>query len=162
MNKLTHFDDGKPLMVDVAGTDSTDRMAVARGQVHMRPETLQRILDKTLEKGNVFDVARLAGIMAAKKTPELIPLCHPLLLNRVEVDFSPDEKKSLVHIEAKVKVYGKTGVEMEALTAVTVAALTIYDMCKSIDKFMTITHILLVEKSGGQSGHFILPTEDAE
>ncbi len=112
-----------------------------------------------MEKGDVFGVARLAGITAAKKTPDLIPLCHPLLINSVEVDFSPDHEKSLVMIEATVKINGQTGVEMEALTAVSVAALTIYDMCKAVDKTMTVNNVRLVEKQGGRSGHFINPGE---
>jgi len=160
MSKLTHFDaEGKAVMVDVGDKESTRRVAVARGEVAMQPATLARILDKSIEKGDVFDVARLAGIMAAKRTPELIPLCHPLLINSVEVDFVPDTEKSLVSIEATVKVNGRTGVEMEALTAVSVAALTIYDMCKAVDKTMTINNLRLAEKQGGRSGHFINPGE---
>lgn len=160
MSRLTHFDaEGKAVMVDVGDKESTRRVAVARGEVAMQPATLARILDKSIEKGDVFDVARLAGIMAAKRTPELIPLCHPLLINSVEVDFVPDTEKSLVSIEATVKVNGRTGVEMEALTAVSVAALTIYDMCKAVDKTMTINNLRLAEKQGGRSGHFINPGE---
>jgi cyclic pyranopterin phosphate synthase len=162
MEKLTHFNkDGKAIMVDVGDKESTRRVALARGEIRMQPETLKRILDKQIEKGDVFDVARLAGIMAAKKTPELIPLCHPLMINSVELDFAPDTEKSLVKIEAVVKVNGRTGVEMEALTAVSVAALTIYDMCKAVDKTMLIGHVRLVEKQGGRSGHFINPEEPA-
>jgi len=162
MEKLTHFNkEGKAIMVDVGDKESTRRVAVARGAVRMQPETLTRILDKQIEKGDVLDVARLAGIMAAKKTPELIPLCHPLMINSVEVDFVPDTEKSLVKIEAVVKVNGQTGVEMEALTAVSVAALTIYDMCKAVDKTMLIGHVRLVEKQGGRSGHFVNPEEPA-
>jgi cyclic pyranopterin phosphate synthase len=127
----------------------------------MQPETLARILDNRMDKGDVFAVARLAGIMAAKKTPELIPLCHPLLINSVAVEFSPDVSSARVGIEATVKVNGQTGVEMEALTAVSVAALTIYDMCKSVDKAMTIGKIHLVEKQGGRSGRFLNPGEAA-
>ena len=160
MEKLTHFNkDGKAIMVDVGDKETTRRVALARGEIRMQPETLRRILDKQIEKGDVFDVARLAGIMAAKKTPELIPLCHPLMINSVVVDFAPDTEKSLVKIEAVVKVNGQTGVEMEALTAVSVAALTIYDMCKAVDKTMLIGHVRLVEKQGGRSGHFINPEE---
>jgi len=160
MEKLTHFNkDGKAIMVDVGDKESTRRVAVARGEIRMQPETLKRILDKQIEKGDVFDVARLAGIMAAKKTPELIPLCHPLMINSVAVDFAADTEKSLVKIEAVVKVNGRTGVEMEALTAVSVAALTIYDMCKAVDKTMLIGHVHLAEKQGGRSGHFINPEE---
>ena len=162
MEKLTHFNkEGKAIMVDVGDKESTRRVAVARGAVRMQPETLTRILDKQIEKGDVLDVARLAGIMAAKKTPELIPLCHPLMINSIEVDFVPDTEKSLVKIEAVVKVNGQTGVEMEALTAVSVAALTIYDMCKAVDKTMLIGHVRLVEKQGGRSGHFVNPEEPA-
>jgi cyclic pyranopterin phosphate synthase len=162
MADLTHFDDeGKAIMVDVGDKKSTSRVAVARGEVNMRPETLARILDNRVEKGDVFSVARLAGIMAAKKTSELIPLCHPLLINSVTVEFSPDLEKSRVVIEATVKVKGMTGVEMEALTAVSVAALTIYDMCKAVDKTMMLGNVRLIEKLGGRSGHFINPGETA-
>lgn len=160
MSELTHFDkDGKAIMVDVADKDATSRVAIARGGVSMKPETLARILDNQVEKGDVFGVARLAGIMAAKKTPDLIPLCHPLQLSSVSVDFKPEQENSYVEIEARVKVVGQTGVEMEALTAVSAAALTIYDMCKAADKTMKICNIRLVEKSGGRSGHFINPEE---
>lgn len=162
MEKLTHFNkQGKAIMVDVGDKESTRRVALARGEIRMQPETLRRILDRQIEKGDVFDVARLAGIMAAKKTPELIPLCHPLMINSVAVDFAADTEKSLVKIEAVVKVNGQTGVEMEALTAVSVAALTVYDMCKAVDKTMLIGHVRLVEKQGGRSGHFINPEEPA-
>jgi len=158
MSELTHFDkSGQAIMVDVADKESTSRVAVARGSVRMSPETLARILDDRVEKGDVFSVARLAGIMAAKKTPDLIPLCHPLQISSVSVDFAPDREKASVEIEARVKVVGQTGVEMEALTAVSVAALTIYDMCKAVDKTMMIGNVRLVEKSGGRSGHFINP-----
>ena len=150
MTDLTHFDDeGKAIMVDVGGKGSTRRVAVARGVVKMQPETLARILDNRMEKGDVFGVARLAGIMAAKKTSELIPLCHPLLINSITVEFSPDPDSASVEIEATVKVNGQTGVEMEALTAVSTAGLTIYDMCKAIDKTMTIANVRLAEKRGG-------------
>jgi cyclic pyranopterin phosphate synthase len=158
--KLTHFDaDGQAVMVDVSGKPSTRRKAVARGAVHMSPETLQRILDRTVEKGDVFAVARLAGIMAAKQTPQLIPLCHPLMLSSVTVEFSPEPATGTVAIEAVVTLSGTTGVEMEALTAVAVAGLTIYDMCKAIDKTMTIDAVRLVEKAGGKSGRFVRPGE---
>ena len=160
--KLTHFNAaGEATMVDVGDKNSSRRIAVARGEIRMHPDTLSRILDKRVEKGDVLGVARLAGIMAAKKTPELIPLCHPLPIDSVEVDFTPDHQESLVKIEARVSVNGRTGVEMEALTAVSVAALTIYDMCKAVDKSMTIGPIRLVEKQGGRSGHFINPEEPA-
>lgn len=160
MSKLTHFDaDGKAIMVDVGDKQTTRRVAVARGEVLMNSATLDRILDKQVGKGDVLGVARLAGIMAAKKTSELVPLCHPLLINSVEVDFTPDRDKSMVVVEATVKVNGQTGVEMEALTAVSVAALTIYDMCKAVDKTMSLNNVRLVEKEGGRSGHFINPGE---
>ncbi len=161
-DKLTHFDaEGKAVMVDVGDKESTRRIAVARSEVLMAAETLDRILDQQVEKGDVFGVARLAGITAAKKTPDLIPLCHPLLINSVEVNFMPDRDKSMVTIEATVKINGQTGVEMEALTAVSVAALTIYDMCKAVDKTMTVNNIRLVEKKGGRSGHFVNPGESS-
>ena len=160
--KLTHFNAaGEATMVDVGDKNSSRRIAVARGEIRMHPDTLSRILDKRVEKGDVLGVARLAGIMAAKKTPELIPLCHPLPIDSVEVDFIPDHQESLVKIEARVSVNGRTGVEMEALTAVSVAALTIYDMCKAVDKSMTIGPIRLAEKQCGRSGHFINPEEPA-
>lgn len=154
-DQLTHFDqDGKAIMVEVGDKTPTRRIAVARGEVRMQPETLRRILDATIEKGDVFAVARLAGIMAAKKTPELIPLCHPLLLTSVAVDFCPCPEEGRVEISATVKLTGTTGVEMEALTAVAVAGLTIYDMCKAIDKGMTIAAIHLESKEGGKSGTY--------
>lgn len=154
--KLTHFDaDGQALMVDVGGKAATKRRAVARGAVTMQPATLQRILDRSVEKGDVFAVARLAGIMAAKQTPQLIPLCHPLLLSSVTVEFVPEPAVGRIAIEAVVTLSGTTGVEMEALTAVAVAGLTIYDMCKAIDKSMTIDGVRLVEKEGGKSGRFV-------
>jgi cyclic pyranopterin monophosphate synthase len=155
MAQLTHFDDqGQALMVDVGDKDVTVREAVARGQVSMNPETLEVILQGRASKGDVLGVARIAGIMAAKKTPDLIPLAHPLPLSSVKVEFFPDRERSLVEIEARVKVTARTGVEMEALTAASVAALTIYDMCKAIDRGMVISAIRLMEKSGGRSGHF--------
>jgi len=155
-DKLSHFDDeGRARMVDVGDKSESVRVAVARGEVRMHPETLQRILDRALEKGDVLQTARLAGIMAAKKTPDLIPLCHPLLLSAVTIDFTPDTAKNRVVIEAQVRLTGRTGVEMEALTAVSVAGLTIYDMCKAVDREMEIGHIRLVEKRGGKSGTFV-------
>lgn len=159
-SKLTHFDtDGQALMVDVGGKPATRRRAVARGTVTMQAATLQRILDRTVEKGDVFAVARLAGIMAAKQTPQLIPLCHPLMLSSATVEFFPEPATGMVTVEAVVTLSGTTGVEMEALTAVTVAGLTIYDMCKAIDKTMTIDAVRLVEKTGGKSGRFVRPGE---
>jgi cyclic pyranopterin phosphate synthase len=160
MTDLTHFDaEGKAIMVDVGDKTSTHRIAVARGAVKMQPATLARILEDRVEKGDVFAVARLAGIMAAKKTSDLIPLCHPLLISSITVEFSPDREHSRVEIEAVIKVNGQTGVEMEALTAVSVAGLTIYDMCKAVDKTMTISTVRLAEKKGGRSGHFVNPGE---
>ncbi|PLX93630.1 MAG: cyclic pyranopterin monophosphate synthase MoaC [Desulfuromonas sp.] len=154
-DSLSHFDaDGKAIMVEVGEKVETRRRAVAKGEVRMRPETLKRILDRQMEKGDVLAIARIAGIMAAKKTPDLIPLCHPLLLSAVSVEFAPFPEEGRVEIEATVKVTGTTGVEMEALTAVSVAALTVYDMCKAIDKEMVLGGIHLLEKEGGKSGHF--------
>lgn len=154
--RLTHFDeDGKAVMVDIGEKPQTRRTAIARGEICMRRETLQRILDRKVEKGDVFAVARLAGIMGAKQTSSLIPLCHPLGLSSVEIDFTPDPQQGRVEIEACAKVTGQTGVEMEALTAVSIAALTIYDMCKAVDKKMVIGEVRLMEKSGGKSGHFV-------
>jgi len=149
---LTHFDEaGRAAMVDVSGKDETARTAVARGRIHMLPETLARIREGQMGKGDVLGVARLAGIMAAKRTGELIPLCHPLMLSKVAVELTPVEP-DCVEIEATVKVTGRTGVEMEALTAVSIAALTVYDMCKAVDRAMRIDAIRLVHKSGGKSG----------
>jgi len=154
--KLTHFDsEGKAIMVEVGEKTPTRRIAVARGEVLMKEETLRRILDRSVEKGDVFAVARIAGIMAAKKTPEIIPLCHPLPLSSASVEFHPFPGEGRVEIESTVKVHGTTGVEMEALTAVSAAALTIYDMCKAVDKGMVIGEIRLMEKHGGKSGSFL-------
>ena len=151
--KLTHIDSkGKAAMVDVGDKSSTSREAVARGAVYMEKETIKLISGNRIAKGNVFETARLAGIMAAKKTAELIPLCHQLNLTSVAVDLKFDNKKHKVDIEAKSKCLGQTGVEMEALTAVSVAALTIYDMCKAVDRAMIISEIKLMEKRGGKSG----------
>jgi cyclic pyranopterin monophosphate synthase len=156
MAKLSHLDDqGRARMVDVGDKKVTSRIAVARGTIYMRPETLALILEDKIEKGNVFSVARVAGIMAAKKTSELIPMCHPLAITSVEIDLTPHEKPARVEIEATARVSGKTGVEMEAMTAVSVAGLTIYDMCKAADREMSIGEIRLVKKSGGKSGTFI-------
>ena len=155
MARLTHFDkEGKAAMVDVGAKPETDRVAVARGRVTMKPETLALVKAGEMGKGDVLGVARLAGIMAAKRTSELIPLCHPLALSSVAVDLALDEAGSAVEIEARVKLTGRTGVEMEALTAVSVAALTVYDMCKAVDRAMTISDIRLVHKSGGKSGTY--------
>ena len=142
-------------MVDVSEKEITSRIATARGTIRMRPKTLALILEEKIPKGDVFSVARVAGIMAAKKTSELIPMCHPLNITSVKIDLTPKQKPARVDIEASVRVSGKTGVEMEAMTAVSVAGLTIYDMCKAVDREMIIGEIRLVEKSGGKSGRFI-------
>ena len=155
MEKFTHFDEeGKSRMVDVTDKIPTVRVAKASGRVIMKPSTLKRILDKEITKGNVFEVARIAGIMAAKKTGGLIPLCHPLGLTAVEIDFTPDAEKGEVVVDAMAKLTGLTGVEMEALTAVSVSCLTIYDMCKAVDKAMVISDVRLMEKTGGKSGTY--------
>jgi cyclic pyranopterin monophosphate synthase len=152
---LTHFDDtGNARMVDVGAKDVTERMAVARASVTMQAATLKLIATRKAAKGDVLAVAQLAGIMAAKKTPDLIPLCHPLALSSVDVQLSIDAKRRAVDIEATCKLKGRTGVEMEALTAASVAALTVYDMCKSVDRGMVISDVRLVHKSGGKSGTF--------
>lgn len=154
MSELTHFDErGASRMVDTSGKPETLREARASGQIRLAPATGRLIRDRSLAKGDVLEVARLAGIMAAKRTGELIPLCHPLPLTSVTIDFQFGEE-SLLQIGATVRVFGRTGVEMEALTAVSVAALTVYDMCKAVDRTMTIEQIRLEEKSGGRSGHF--------
>jgi len=153
--QLTHFDnDGKAIMVDITAKPATNRQAIAGAEVRMKPGTLQQIIDQSIQKGDVFAVARLAGIMAAKQTANLIPLCHPLSLTSVEVDFTTDPAAGTVSIRASAGVSGQTGVEMEALTAAAVAGLTIYDMCKAIDKEMVIGQICLLKKTGGKSGPF--------
>ena len=153
MEKLSHMDDaGRPRMVDVGDKPDTARQAVARGKVLMQPATFRIIQEGKAAKGDVLSVAQLAGISAAKKTPELIPLCHTILLDSVKVEFSLDEANSAVEITGTANSTGKTGVEMEALTATAVAALTIYDMCKAVDRGMKIENIRLVRKSGGKSG----------
>ncbi len=155
MNDFTHFDaSGNAVMVDVSEKPVTSRTATARGAVVMAAETLQMIVSGGHKKGDVLGIARLAGIMGAKRTSDLIPLCHPLGLSKVSVDLTPDESASRINIEATAKVTGQTGVEMEALTAVSVAALTVYDMCKAVDKGMQIEDIRLVFKDGGRSGRF--------
>lgn len=155
MSELTHLDEqGRARMVQIGAKEHTRREAVARGEVSMRPETLELILAGKAPKGEVFGVARVAGIMAAKKTPDLIPLCHPILLTGVEIRFRPDRQKNKVEIEARVHNTGRTGVEMEALTAVSVTALTIYDMCKAVDREMVIGSVRLVTKAGGKRGTF--------
>ncbi|MCW5881074.1 MAG: cyclic pyranopterin monophosphate synthase MoaC [Anaerolineae bacterium] len=160
--RLSHVDEqGRARMVDVGAKDETQRVAVARGEIHMRPETLRLILGGELPKGDVLAVARVAGIMAAKRTHHLIPMCHALLLSSVQVDFEAQPPQSAdadgaILITASARVTGKTGVEMEALTAVSVAALTIYDMAKAVDRSMRIQNIRLVEKRGGKSGDIVL------
>ena len=152
--ELTHFDEnGRARMVDVSDKADTDRVAVARGKIEMQPETLERIRGGRIAKGDVLAVAQVAGIMAAKQTSSLIPMCHPLAITGAKLTFELKDPGT-VEIEAAVKVTGKTGVEMEALTAVSVAALTIYDMCKAVDKTMVIGEVRLMEKFGGKSGHF--------
>jgi cyclic pyranopterin monophosphate synthase len=154
--KLTHLDEtGRARMVDVGGKPDTERVAMARGEIQMRPETLALIRQGSLKKGDVLTVAQLAGVMAAKRTSELIPLCHPLALTQVVVDLELDDALPGIRIEATARTSGKTGVEMEALTAVAVAALTVYDMAKAAEKTMRIGNIRLVEKHGGQSGDVI-------
>jgi cyclic pyranopterin monophosphate synthase len=160
MGKLSHFDrQGRARMVDVSLKPPTQRIAVASGRVAMKAETLRRIMDKEIEKGDVLGVARVAGIMAAKRTGEVIPLCHPLNIDSVEILFQPDVGRSEVRIETRVKSTGKTGVEMEALMATAASALTIYDMCKAIDRGMKISEILLLKKTGGKSGTYIRRAE---
>ena len=154
-SRFTHFDkDGKARMVDVSDKPVTMREAVARGLVSMKKSTLELIRNSKISKGDVLGVARVAGIMAAKKTSALIPMCHPLNITSVEIDFDVDLQNSRIQIESRAKVTGSTGVEMEALTAVSVAALTIYDMCKAVDREMIISDIMLLEKRGGKSGIF--------
>lgn len=158
MSQLTHFDEsGRARMVDVGAKSATERQAIATGRIGMQPETLSLIVEGDVKKGDVLAVARLSGIMAAKRTSDLIPLCHPLRLTSITIEFSPDTDSSEVTILATVKANDRTGVEMEALVAVSIAALTIYDMCKSYDRGMIISDIRLLEKSGGKSGHYRAP-----
>jgi cyclic pyranopterin phosphate synthase len=160
MAEFTHLDEeGRVRMVDVTEKAATARTATAGAEVRMRPDTFELIRDRKVKKGNVLETARIAGIMAAKRTPELIPMCHPLNVTHVEVDFLPDAGEHAIGIRARVKALDQTGVEMEALTAAAVAALTIYDMCKSHDREMTISRIRLLEKTGGKSGALKLETE---
>jgi len=154
--RLSHVDArGRAKMVDVSAKDDTVRAATARARIVMKPETLRLIQRGGVAKGDVLAVAQIAGVMAAKRTHELIPMCHPLLLTGIDVTLTPDEKASAVEIEAMVRTTGKTGVEMEALTAVAVAALTVYDMCKAADRGMRIERVRLVAKSGGKSGEYV-------
>lgn len=155
-HSFTHIDEqGNVRMVDVSSKSATFRTAVAQGAITMRPETLEMIKNQTVKKGNVLEAARIAGIMAAKKTSELIPMCHPLNITHAKVDFRFATESNQIHIQAETSLLGQTGVEMEALTAVSVAGLTIYDMCKSYDKEMILSDIRLIEKSGGKSGAFV-------
>ncbi|GAB1256738.1 cyclic pyranopterin monophosphate synthase MoaC [Aurantivibrio plasticivorans] len=161
MSKLTHLDSqGHAHMVDVGQKDVTERSATAQAIVSMKSETLTMITDGGHKKGDVLAVARIAGIQAAKKTHDLIPLCHPLLLTSIKVELTPNSIDNCIEIKATCKLAGKTGVEMEALTAASVAALTIYDMCKAVDRGIVISNILLVEKKGGKSGHWQSKPED--
>ena len=155
MDRLTHFDEaGRSKMVDVSEKEITLREAVASGIISMKPDTFRMIMNKKIVKGDVLEVAKIAGIMGAKKTSELIPMCHPLEITHVEMLFHPLEEESTIEIESRVKVRGRTGVEMEALVAVGTAALTIYDMCKAVDRGMVISNVKLLRKSGGKSGTY--------
>ena len=157
MSKLTHINEkGDAQMVDVSDKNNTAREAKAGAVVLMKPETLELIVSGSHKKGDVLAVARVAGIQAAKKCSELIPLCHPLMLSKVSIELTPNQEKSCIEIIATAKLNGKTGVEMEALTAASIAALTIYDMCKAVDRFMRIDNVQLLEKKGGKSGHWKL------
>ena len=157
MSKLTHINEkGDAQMVDVSDKNNTAREAKAGAVVLMKPETLELIVSGSHKKGDVLAVARVAGIQAAKKCSELIPLCHPLMLSKVSIELTPNQEKSCIEIIATAKLNGKTGVEMEALTAASIAALTIYDMCKAVDRFMKIDNVQLLEKKGGKSGHWKL------
>ncbi len=157
MPKLTHFDKmGRAKMVDVSKKAETVREAIVRGSIFMKPATFKSILSGKVSKGDIFAVARVAGVMAAKKTADLIPMCHPLNLSHVEVEFFPLEEESRIDIEAKVKIKAQTGVEMEGFVAVTAVGLTIYDMCKAIDRGMVLSNIHLVKKTGGKSGTYLV------
>ncbi|OQX62203.1 MAG: cyclic pyranopterin monophosphate synthase MoaC [Desulfococcus sp. 4484_241] len=154
--EFTHIDSsGNIRMVNVTDKEDTHRKAVACGIVTMKPDTLEKIMGGDVKKGNVIEAARIAGIMAAKKTLDLIPMCHPINVTYVSVDFRPDPERNSIEITSEVRTFGKTGVEIEAITAVAIAAVTIYDMCKSYDRAMVISDIRLIEKFGGKSGHFI-------
>ena len=158
MSKLTHINaNGEAEMVDVSDKNNTAREAKAGARVVMQAETLELIVSGSHKKGDVLAVARIAGIQAAKKCSDLIPLCHPLMLSKVSVELTPNNEKCCIDIIATAKLNGKTGVEMEALTAASIAALTVYDMCKAVDRFMRIDNVQLIEKKGGKSGHWILP-----
>lgn len=160
-SSFTHFDDsGNAIMIDVGGKQNTKRVATAAGSISMSPEAFELVQSGNMKKGDVLGIARVAGIMAAKKVDEFIPLAHPLLINKVAVEFELIEERSTINIEATVGIEGKTGVEMEALTAVSATALTIYDMCKAVDKSMIISDIRLLQKSGGKSGLYIREEND--
>ena len=155
MSDFSHIDElGRARMVDVSGKDDTVRVATARGRVLMGPETLELVRNGGMSKGDVLGIAQVAGVMGAKRTPDVIPLCHPLPITGVDLAFELNERDAAVEISATVRVTGKTGVEMEALTAVSIAALTVYDMCKAVDKDMVIDSVRLIEKTGGKSGHY--------
>ncbi|MCK4396112.1 cyclic pyranopterin monophosphate synthase MoaC [candidate division WOR-3 bacterium] len=161
MNKLTHFDEsGRASMVDITGKENTERYAIAKGRVYMKPETIALIEEDKIKKGDVITVAKVAGIMAAKRVDELIPMCHKLLLNSINIDIEMNKKESFLEIRCTAKSRGKTGVEMEAFTGVSVAALTIYDMCKAVDREIVISDIKLIEKHGGKSGIFKRESEN--
>jgi cyclic pyranopterin phosphate synthase len=163
MNPLTHFNDkGQAQMVDVGDKATSQRVAVAEGYIRMQPETLERICSGDHRKGDVAGIARIAGIMASKRTAELIPLCHPLALTHVSVDFTTETEQNRIRCQATTQTTGQTGVEMEALLAVQIALLTIYDMCKAVDRGMSIESVRLLEKSGGQSGHWKAASPAAE
>jgi cyclic pyranopterin phosphate synthase len=155
MSKLTHFDEqGQAHMVDVGAKDNTHRIAVTSGHICMQPDTLKLIMEGGHKKGDVLGIARIAGIMAAKKTADLVPLCHPLALTRIAIEFDIDQDSNRIHCRTQVETRGQTGVEMEALCATQIALLTIYDMCKAVDRGMIIRQVQLDEKSGGKSGHW--------
>jgi len=159
-NTLTHLDEkGQARMVDVSEKAHTEREARAMSVIHMLPDTLQMIIEGKHKKGDVMATARIAGIMAAKRTPDLIPMCHPLMLTSVKVELTPNTENNCVEIIAICKLVGQTGVEMEALTAASIAALTLYDMCKAVDKGMVIDQVQLLEKKGGKSGHWVSPNQ---
>jgi len=154
--ELSHFnEEGRSRMVDVGDKEDTARIAIAEGEIVMRPETLRLINEGKISKGDVLAVAQVAGIMAAKQTSQIIPMCHPLMLTSVDLNFKINEEAHKIIIKSKVKTIGRTGVEMEALTAVAIAGLTIYDMCKAVDRGMTVKAIRLIEKAGGKSGHYL-------
>ena len=158
-NDFTHFDEsGNAVMVDISAKDTSVRRALAKGEISMSSETLAAVQSGTSKKGDVLGVARIAGICAVKRTADLIPLCHPLIFDTCAIDFAVDEENTKIEASCTVKLSGKTGAEMEALTGVSVALLTVYDMCKAIDKNMVIGNIRLCEKSGGRSGHFVNQT----